>query len=234
MWLLSAFILAAGFSSRSAQVLQQSPVSITKPVSKTVLINCWVPHPDFSNLFIHWYRQRPNAAPQRIAYKSSTLFLENKSDEGKFSIEKDPIKSVCTLTVSKVTLQDSATYYCARWDAQQLKAPGDLRKDVLGFLNQVLKCGQAQVLLKQRQVSVTRGQTKTAWIECAAQGINDFQSAYIHWYRHVPAKAPERILYIGPGQVSYDDDSYRSKYSSFKKDANICTFLVHGINADDE
>ncbi|NWS62851.1 LV321 protein, partial [Chunga burmeisteri] len=94
--------------------------------------------------------------------------------------------------------------------------------------------GQAQVLLKQRQVSVTRGQTKTAWIECAAQGINDFQAAYIHWYRHVPAKAPERILYIGPGQVSYDDDSYRSKYSSFKKDANICTFLVHGINADDE
>ena len=99
--------------------MQQTPISITKPESKTVLINCHVSDPDFNNIFIHWYQKRPNTAPKRIAYMSSRLFLENKSDEGKFSIEKDATKSVCTLTVSKVTLQDSATYYCARWDAQQ-------------------------------------------------------------------------------------------------------------------
>uniref|UniRef100_A0A663E522 T cell receptor gamma variable 9 n=1 Tax=Aquila chrysaetos chrysaetos TaxID=223781 RepID=A0A663E522_AQUCH len=109
---------AAGNSS-SAQVLQQTPISVTKPESKTVLINCHISDTDFDNVFIHWYQQRPNAAPKRIAYMSSRVFLENKSDEGKFSIEKDAAKSVCTLTVSKVTLQDSATYYCARWDAQQ-------------------------------------------------------------------------------------------------------------------
>ncbi|XP_074996947.1 uncharacterized protein LOC142078383 [Calonectris borealis] len=119
MWLLSAFILAAGFSCCSAQILQQTPISIIKTESKTVLIHCRVSDPDFNNIFIHWYRQRPNAAPERIAYMSSRVFLENKSDEGKFSIEKDRAKSLCTLTVIKVTLQDSATYYCARWDAQR-------------------------------------------------------------------------------------------------------------------
>ncbi|NXU28318.1 TVC2 protein, partial [Thalassarche chlororhynchos] len=94
--------------------------------------------------------------------------------------------------------------------------------------------GQAQVLLKQSQASVTRGQKKTAWIDCIVEGISDFQSAYIHWYRHIPSKAPERILYIGSGQVSYDDDSYRSKYSSVKRSTNVCAFSVNYINSNDE
>ncbi|XP_010148045.1 PREDICTED: uncharacterized protein LOC104508203 [Eurypyga helias] len=119
MGLLRAFLMAAGLACASAQALQQTPVSITKPEGKTVLINCHVSDPDFNNLFIHWYQKRPNAAPRRIAYMASRLFLQDQSDEGKFSIEKDPTKSVCTLTVSKVTRQDAATYYCARWDAQQ-------------------------------------------------------------------------------------------------------------------
>ncbi|XP_064908093.1 T cell receptor gamma constant 1 isoform X1 [Columba livia] len=78
--------------------------------------------------------------------------------------------------------------------------------------------GQAQVLLKQSQASITRKETRTAWIDCTTQGISDFQSALIHWYRHIPSKAPERILYIGSGQPVYDDNSNTRKYSSVKKD----------------
>uniref|UniRef100_A0A8C3KK30 Ig-like domain-containing protein n=1 Tax=Calidris pygmaea TaxID=425635 RepID=A0A8C3KK30_9CHAR len=103
--------LHVGHGQRGHSLLSAS--SITKPESKTVLINCHISDPDFNNVFIHWYRKRPNAAPKRIAYMSSKLFLENHFNEGKFSIEKDPAKSVCTLMVSKITLQDSATYYCA-------------------------------------------------------------------------------------------------------------------------
>uniref|UniRef100_A0A8D0EVG7 Ig-like domain-containing protein n=1 Tax=Strix occidentalis caurina TaxID=311401 RepID=A0A8D0EVG7_STROC len=94
--------------------------------------------------------------------------------------------------------------------------------------------GQAQVLLKQTDVSVTRGQTKTAWIDCVAEGISDFKSAYIHWYRQIPPKAPERVLYIGSGLALYDDDSYRNKYTSSKKGTNVCTFSVEDINSNDE
>uniref|UniRef100_A0A8C8E963 Ig-like domain-containing protein n=1 Tax=Otus sunia TaxID=257818 RepID=A0A8C8E963_9STRI len=95
---------------------------------KTVLINCHVSDPDFHNIFIHWYQMRPNAAPKRIAYMSSRVFLENKSDEGKFSIEKDLATSVCTLTVSKVTLQDAGTYYCTLFT-------------VIGYYNKVFGSG---------------------------------------------------------------------------------------------
>ncbi|NXT27495.1 TVC2 protein, partial [Syrrhaptes paradoxus] len=92
--------------------------------------------------------------------------------------------------------------------------------------------GQAQVLLKQSQASVTRGQARTAWMECIVEGISNFQSAYIHWYWQIPSKGPQRILYIGDS-VSYDDNSYRNKYSSSKKDPNICTFSVKDIDSSD-
>ncbi|NWW54395.1 KV3AL protein, partial [Pedionomus torquatus] len=94
--------------------------------------------------------------------------------------------------------------------------------------------GQAQVLLKQSQASVTTGAGKTAWIDCVAQGISDFQSKYIHWYQHIPSKAPRRILYVGPGQVSYDDESYKNKYNSWKQGTNICVFSVNNVNSNDE
>ncbi|NWX44510.1 TVC2 protein, partial [Steatornis caripensis] len=94
--------------------------------------------------------------------------------------------------------------------------------------------GQAQVLLKQSHVSITRQKAKTAWIDCIGEGISDFQSAYIHWYRHIPSKAPERILYIGSDQVYYEDNFYRNKYLSLKKGTNICSFAVNDINSNDE
>ncbi|OXB51905.1 UNVERIFIED_CONTAM: hypothetical protein H355_008308, partial [Colinus virginianus] len=94
----------------------------------------------FDKEFIHWYRQSPGTAPKRIAYMATRLFLDSESEEGKFSMEKDLDKSECTLTVGRVTLQDAATYYCARWDAQQQTDIGNLHKDTLCFLNQTLKC----------------------------------------------------------------------------------------------
>ncbi|NXW57395.1 TVC1 protein, partial [Eurystomus gularis] len=94
--------------------------------------------------------------------------------------------------------------------------------------------GQAQVLLKQPQASITRGPTKTARIECTAKGISDFSSAYIHWYRHIPTRAPEFILYIGSGAAFYDDSSYRNKYTSWKHGGDTCTFAINDINSSDE
>ncbi|NWV06248.1 TVC2 protein, partial [Ptilonorhynchus violaceus] len=94
--------------------------------------------------------------------------------------------------------------------------------------------GQAQVLLKQRQVSITRGHNTATSIDCIAEGISNFQSAYIHWYQHIPSKAPEQILYIGPTSVSYDDKSFSNKYSSLRKGSNICTFTINDINSNDE
>uniref|UniRef100_A0A803V827 Ig-like domain-containing protein n=1 Tax=Ficedula albicollis TaxID=59894 RepID=A0A803V827_FICAL len=71
-------------------------------------------------------------------------------------------------------------------------------------------------------------------MDCMAEGIPDFQYAEIHWYRQVPTKAPERVLYIGVHGVSYDHHSYRTKYSSSKKGTNVCTLTINDINSNDE
>ncbi|NWH91243.1 TVC2 protein, partial [Aegithalos caudatus] len=94
--------------------------------------------------------------------------------------------------------------------------------------------GQAQVLLKQREVSITRGHKTITLMDCIAEGIPDFQYAFIHWYQHAPSKAPERILYIGPNAVSYNDNSYSKKYSSSKKGTNVCTFTINYNTSNDE
>ena len=68
-------------------------------------------------LFTDRCRKRPGAAPKRVAYVATRLFLENESEEGKFSMEQDLAKSQCTLTVGRLTAQGAATCCYARWDA---------------------------------------------------------------------------------------------------------------------
>ncbi|KAK2517664.1 hypothetical protein Q9966_014618 [Columba livia] len=156
---------------------------------------------------VHWYMQLPGEPPKRILYMSGQQrAVADSGDSRRFKVGKNPSEPVYSLTIHSLTPRDSGTYYY----------------------------GQAQVLLKQSQASITRKETRTAWIDCTTQGISDFQSAYIHWYRHIPSKAPERILYIGSGQPVYDDNSNTRKYSSVKKGTNLCSFSINDINSNDE
>lgn len=109
------------------------------------------------------------------------------------------------------------------------------RLAVLVVLLSLLSNGQAQVLLQQRQPSLTKRTSSTAVIDCKVEGIDDFQDAYIHWYRHIPSRAPERLLYVtSTAQISYDKDSYKDKYHSSKRGKNTCTLSVKDIREDDE
>ncbi|NXU57998.1 KV02 protein, partial [Turnix velox] len=94
--------------------------------------------------------------------------------------------------------------------------------------------GQAQVLLKQNQASVTTGITKTAVINCVGEGISNFKNAIIHWYRQRPSEGPQRILFISSGKASYDNESHKDKYRCWKEGTNICKFSVNDIHSSDE
>ncbi|XP_039378904.1 uncharacterized protein LOC120397268 [Mauremys reevesii] len=105
-----------------AQVLVQSQLSITKAEDRTARIDCHVSGISLSSAYMHWYRQRPDAALERILYFSSGKpVFDQDSEKGKFEAEKQLSKSTCTLTVKKTTTSDSATYYCAAWDHTALK-----------------------------------------------------------------------------------------------------------------
>ncbi|TFK07937.1 T-cell receptor gamma chain V region V108A [Platysternon megacephalum] len=105
-----------------AQVLVQSQLSITKAEDRTARIDCHVSGITLSSANIHWYRQRPDAALERILYFSSgNPVFDQDSEKGKFEADKQLSKSTCTLTVKKTTKSDTATYYCAAWDHTALK-----------------------------------------------------------------------------------------------------------------
>uniref|UniRef100_A0A8B9TPJ4 Ig-like domain-containing protein n=1 Tax=Anas platyrhynchos TaxID=8839 RepID=A0A8B9TPJ4_ANAPL len=123
-WKLSYLV-----SPSNKQRYTQPKPSVRRVAYSTARIDCHFSGSDFPNAYIHWYQQKPGEAPQHL------LYVQKGKDVG---------KSLCTLTVTKVTLRDAGTYYCARWDAQQQRAIGSLHKDVLRFLDHTLKCPKPQ------------------------------------------------------------------------------------------
>uniref|UniRef100_A0A8C2T2X6 Ig-like domain-containing protein n=1 Tax=Coturnix japonica TaxID=93934 RepID=A0A8C2T2X6_COTJA len=106
---------------------------------------------------------------------------------------------------------------------------------ILAVFSLLLIDGHAQVLLQQRPPSVIKKESTTVRMECKVEGIYDFQGAYIHWYRQLPAGAPERLLYVtGVSQVNYDSDSYKNKYLCSKVGNKICTLSVLNVHRDDK
>ncbi|KAM9163442.1 uncharacterized protein ACDP82_001206 [Pangshura tecta] len=111
-----------GGGDGAAQVqLTQDQLSITKKLKKTVRIDCKVSGINFGDAYIHWYRQRPGEAPEWILYFKTQTDKSN-FDMDKFSVDKTTEKSTCTLTVDKLTYNDTATYYCAYWDRTVLES----------------------------------------------------------------------------------------------------------------
>ncbi|TFK07901.1 C2 calcium-dependent domain-containing protein 4C [Platysternon megacephalum] len=118
MLLLETFVLALVCSYGSSQVrLTQPQLSITREGNKAIRIDCHVSlSEDFGKAPIHWYRQRHDAAPERILFIATQSVLDRDLDKGKFNAEKKIGQSTCTLTINKITSNDIATYYCAYWD----------------------------------------------------------------------------------------------------------------------
>ncbi|KAG6940484.1 hypothetical protein G0U57_015887 [Chelydra serpentina] len=122
MLLVQVLIVASIWSYGAAQVqLTQVQLSITRKTTKTVRIDCKVSGISFGDAYIHWYRQRPGEAPEWILY-FKTQADQSNFDKKKFSVDKATEKSTCTLTVDKLTYNDTATYYCAYWDGTVLES----------------------------------------------------------------------------------------------------------------
>ena len=142
------------------------------------------------------------------------------------------------LALAEAWLHPFPSPWRLHWQQQQeavLRTPAGSRLAVLAVFSLLLIDGHALVLLQQHQLSATRERSKTVTIQCNVEGIDDFQAAYIHWYRQMPAGAPEQLLYVtAVAQVSYDSDSYKNKYWSYKSENKICTLSVLNIRDDDE
>nr|NDP18560.1 immunoglobulin gamma heavy chain [Bos taurus] len=114
LWTL-LFVLSAPRGVLSQVQLRESGPSLVKP-SQTLFLTCTVSGFSLSNEFhIDWVRQAPGKALEwlGIMFVMGTTTY-NPALKSRLSITKDNSKSQVSLSLSSVTTEDTATYYCVK------------------------------------------------------------------------------------------------------------------------
>nr|NDP08256.1 immunoglobulin mu heavy chain [Bos taurus] len=113
LWTL-LFVLSAPRGVLSQVQLRESGPSLVKP-SQTLSLTCTVSGFSLNSYSVHWVRQAPGKALEflsSIRAGGSTYY--NPALKSRLSITKDNSKSQVSLSLSSVTTEDTATYYCAK------------------------------------------------------------------------------------------------------------------------
>nr|NDP12981.1 immunoglobulin mu heavy chain [Bos taurus] len=124
LWTL-LFVLSAPRGVLSQVQLRESGPSLVKP-SQTLSLTCTTSGFSLSNYAVSWVRQAPGKALEwlgSIDIGGSTGY--NPGLKSRLSITKDNSKSQVSLSLSSVTTEDTATYYCAKCDDGGYSAYGD-------------------------------------------------------------------------------------------------------------
>nr|NDP19005.1 immunoglobulin gamma heavy chain [Bos taurus] len=113
LWTL-LFVLSAPRRVLSQVQLRESGPSLVKP-SQTLSLTCTISGFSLSSYPIAWVRQAPGKALEWVGgVGSGGSTCVNPALKSRLSITKDNSKSQVSLSVSSVTAEDTATYYCAR------------------------------------------------------------------------------------------------------------------------
>nr|NDP08015.1 immunoglobulin mu heavy chain [Bos taurus] len=114
LWTL-LFVLSAPRGVLSQVQLRESGPSLVKP-SQTLSLTCTVSGFSLSSMYVGWIRQAPGKALEclgGISPDATTGY--NPALKSRLSITKDNSKSQVSLSLSSVTTEDTATYYCANF-----------------------------------------------------------------------------------------------------------------------
>nr|NDP13164.1 immunoglobulin mu heavy chain [Bos taurus] len=114
LWTL-LFVLSAPRGVLSQVQLRESGPSLVKP-SQTLSLTCTVSGFSLSSYGVGWVRQAPGKALECLGGINSGYGNTgyNPSLKSRLSITKDNSKSQVSLSLSSVTSEDTATYYCVK------------------------------------------------------------------------------------------------------------------------
>nr|NDP08767.1 immunoglobulin mu heavy chain [Bos taurus] len=113
LWTL-LFVLSAPRGVLSQVQLRESGPSLVKP-SQTLSLTCTVSGFSLNSYGVGWVRQAPGKALECLGGISSSGSIDyNPALKSRLSITKDNSKSQVSLSLSSVTTEDTATYYCIR------------------------------------------------------------------------------------------------------------------------
>nr|NDP09367.1 immunoglobulin mu heavy chain [Bos taurus] len=111
LWTL-LFVLSAPRGVLSQVQLRESGPSLVKP-SQTLSLTCTVSGFSLSSSGVNWVRQAPGKALECLGgITGGGSIGYNPALKSRLSITKDNSKSQISLSLSSVTTEDTATYYC--------------------------------------------------------------------------------------------------------------------------
>nr|NDP18592.1 immunoglobulin gamma heavy chain [Bos taurus] len=117
LWTL-LFVLSAPRGVLAQVQLRESGPSLVKP-SQTLSLTCTFSGFSLSDKNVHWVRQAPGKALEWVGIVEYTGTISyNPALKSRLSITQDNSKSQVFLSLRSVTTDDTATYYCATddWD----------------------------------------------------------------------------------------------------------------------
>nr|NDP12063.1 immunoglobulin mu heavy chain [Bos taurus]NDP12426.1 immunoglobulin mu heavy chain [Bos taurus] len=150
LWTL-LFVLSAPRGVLSQVQLRESGPSLVKP-SQTLSLTCTISGFSLSSYAVHWVRQAPGKPLEWVgSISSGESTCLNPALKSRLSITKDNSKSQVSLSVSSMTDEDTATYYCAKdfyggawWDCTSYRTSyGDIDAWGQGLLVTVSSEGES-------------------------------------------------------------------------------------------
>nr|NDP10305.1 immunoglobulin mu heavy chain [Bos taurus] len=113
LWTL-LFVLSAPRGVLSQVQLRESGPSLVKP-SQTLSLTCTVSGFSLNSYGVGWFRQAPGKGLECLGgIRNSGSTGYNPALKSRLSITKEYSKSQVFLSLSSVTSEDTATYYCAK------------------------------------------------------------------------------------------------------------------------
>nr|NDP09139.1 immunoglobulin mu heavy chain [Bos taurus] len=112
LWTL-LFVLSAPRGVLSQVQLRESGPNLVKP-SQTLSLTCTISGFSLSSYSVSWVRQAPGKTLECLGGIFERATGYNPALKSRLSITKDNSKSVISLSLSSVTTEDTATYYCAK------------------------------------------------------------------------------------------------------------------------
>nr|NDP07305.1 immunoglobulin mu heavy chain [Bos taurus] len=113
LWTL-LFLLSAPRGVLSQVQLRESGPSLVKP-SQTLSLTCTVSGFSLNSYAVNWVRQAPGKALEWLGgINAAGVTAYNPALKSRLSITKDNSQSQVSLSLSSVTTEDTATYYCTK------------------------------------------------------------------------------------------------------------------------
>nr|NDP06030.1 immunoglobulin mu heavy chain [Bos taurus] len=123
LWTL-LFVLSAPRGVLSQVQLRESGPSLVKP-SQTLSLTCTVSGFSLSSYGVGWVRQAPGKALECLGgINGGGGIGYNSALKSRLSITKDNSKSQVSLSLSSVTAEDTATYYCSKYGGYSIRGSG--------------------------------------------------------------------------------------------------------------